>query len=249
MKGKAVSTFYSYRFVGLNPLDGGPLFDDYSDRIDLLKNMDKYDTYTTVLKATGKRDPSISGNLYNNFSYKRIRASVVFAYSLGASLRLSRVFSQAIKDSDNRNIYSEYNVGRALLNRWKVPGDEKKTIIPAILSVSDPGYGVYGRHWSVNSSYEGVFIADNYWDMYDYCDARVVSADYLKCSNVSLSYVFPEKWLKKAGISRLESTLSATNLFTICSKKLKGQTPTQSVFSQIQLSERPTISLGLNVSF
>ena len=249
VKGKAVSTFYSYRFVGLNPLDGGPLFDDYSDRIDLLKNMDKYDTYTTVLKATGKRDPSISGNLYNNFSYKRIRASVVFAYSLGASLRLSRVFSQAIKDSDNRNIYSEYNVGRALLNRWKVPGDEKKTIIPAILSVSDPGYGVFGRHWSVNSSYEGVFIADNYWDMYDYCDARVVSADYLKCSNVSLSYVFPEKWLKKAGISRLESTLSATNLFTICSKKLKGQTPTQSVFSQIQLSERPTNSLGLNVSF
>ncbi|MFR1241126.1 MAG: hypothetical protein ACLSDJ_08345 [Butyricimonas faecihominis] len=175
MKGKAVSTFYSYRFVGLNPLDGGPLFDDYSDRIDLLKNMDKYDTYTTVLKATGKRDPSISGNLYSNFSYKRIRANVVFAYSLGASLRLSRVFSQAIKDSDNRNIYSEYNVGRALLNRWKVPGDEKKTIIPAILSVSDPGYGVYGRHWSVNSSYEGVFIADNYWDMYDYC-VRVVSA-------------------------------------------------------------------------
>ncbi|MFR7808646.1 MAG: hypothetical protein ACLU4N_04865 [Butyricimonas faecihominis] len=58
---KSGQYFYSYRFVGLNPLDGGPLFDDYSDRIDLLKNMDKYDTYTTVLKATGKRDPSISG--------------------------------------------------------------------------------------------------------------------------------------------------------------------------------------------
>ena len=85
--------------------------------------------------------------------------------------------------------------------------------------------------------------------MYDYCDARVVSADYLKCSNVSLAYVLPDEWLKAAGISRLEATISATNLFTICSKKLKGQTPTQSVFNQVQLSERPTISLGLNVSF
>jgi len=249
VKGKAVSTFYSYRFVGLNPLDGGPLFDDYSDRIDLLKNMDKYDTYTTVLKATGKRDPSVSGNLYNSFIYKRLRANVVLAYSLGANLRLSRVFAQTITDSDNRNIYSEYNSGRALLNRWKVPGDEKKTIIPSIMGMADAGYYRYTRHWSVNSGYEGVFIADNYWDMYDYCDARVVSADYLKCSNVSLSYVLPEEWLKPVGISRLEATLSATNLFTICSKELKGQTPTQSVFNQVQLSERPTISFGLNVSF
>lgn len=249
VKGKAVSTFYSYRFVGLNPLDGGPLFDDYSDRIDLLKNLDKYDTYTTVLKATGKRDPSVSGNLYNSFSYKRLRANVVLAYSLGASLRLSRVFAQTITDSDNRNIYSEYNSGRAVLNRWKVPGDEKKTIIPSIMGTADAGYYVYTRHWSANSGYEGVFIADNYWDMYDYCDARVVSADYLKCSNVSLSYVLPEEWLKSVGISRLEATLSATNLFTICSKELKGQTPTQSVFNQVQLSERPTISFGLNVSF
>ena len=39
------------------------------------------------------------------------------------------------------------------------------------------------------------------------------------------------------------------NLFTISAKELKGQTPTQSGFSTIQLSERPTYSVGLNVSF
>lgn len=248
VKNQAVSTFYSYRFVGLHPLNGGPLFDDWSDRIDLLKNMDKYDAYTTVLKPMGKRDPSISGNLYHNISYKRFRANIVLAYSLGAKLRLSRLLTDI---SGTRAIYSEYNASRDLLNRWKVPGDEKKTIIPAILGVSDPDYYVYNSpHWSVSADYKGVALANNYWDMYDYCDARVVSANYLKCSSVSFSYVFPEKCLKNLSPNaRLEATLSATNLFTICSKELKGQTPTQSVFSQIQLSDRPTISLGLNLTF
>ena len=117
------------------------------------------------------------------------------------------------------------------------------------MCIRDSGYYAYNRHWTQQGGYEGIIFAETAWDMYDYCDARVVSGNYLKCSNVSVAYVLPEKWLKTVRISRFEATLSATNLFTVCSKKLKGQTPTQSVFSQVQLSDRPTISLGFNVSF
>jgi len=249
VKGQPVSTFYSYRFIGLSPVDGGPLFDDYSEQVDLLKNLNKYETFTTVLKPTGKRDPSMSGSVYNNFIWKRFRANLTLAYSLGAKLRQSRILAQRPADDENRFIYSEFNANRALLNRWKAPGDEKNTIIPAIIGTNQPGYYAYNRHWTQQGGYEGIIFAETAWDMYDYCDARVVSGNYLKCSNVSVAYVLPEKWLKTVGISRFEATLSATNLFTVCSKKLKGQTPTQSVFSQVQLSDRPTISLGFNVSF
>ena len=55
--------------------------------------------------------------------------------------------------------------------------------------------------------------------------------------------------MKKAKLSNLEFTLSGSNLFTLCDKRLKGQTPTQGGFSEIQLSERPSISFSLNVSF
>ena len=55
--------------------------------------------------------------------------------------------------------------------------------------------------------------------------------------------------MEKYGISMLTATLSTTNLFDISSKKLKGQTPIQSGFSNTQLSERPTWSLSLSVSF
>ena len=40
-----------------------------------------------------------------------------------------------------------------------------------------------------------------------------------------------------------------SNPFILTSSKLKGQTPIQSGFTEVQLSERPTFSLGVNVIF
>ena len=92
-------------------------------------------------------------------------------------------------------------------------------------------------------------IAVSPWDMYDYGNHRVVSGNYLKCSNLSLTYEFKEEVLKRLRLSRLDLTLSATNLFTVSAKELKGQTPTQGGFAAIQLSDRPTYTFGLTVSF
>ena len=92
-------------------------------------------------------------------------------------------------------------------------------------------------------------IGRNYYDMYDYSDARVVSADYLKLQSVSLTYELPDRLLDKLYLSRLALTLSAYNLFTICDSGLKGQTPTQGGFSSIQLSDGPSFSFGLNIQF
>ena len=82
--------------------------------------------------------------------------------------------------------------------------------------------------------------------MYNYSNIRVVSANYLKCTNLGLTYsVNTERW----GISLLEVAASVTNPFIWCSSELKGQTPVQSGFTNIQLSERPTFTLSLNVTF
>ena len=35
--GQSIGTFYSYRFLGLDPSNGLPLFDDYKDRQHLLE--------------------------------------------------------------------------------------------------------------------------------------------------------------------------------------------------------------------
>lgn len=82
-------------------------------------------------------------------------------------------------------------------------------------------------------------IANSAWEMYDYSDYRVVSGNYLKCSSLSFTYEFGERILPKLRMSRLALTLSGTNLFTICSSKLKGQTATQSGFRD-STTIRPT---------
>ena len=115
-------------------------------------------------------------------------------------------------------------------------------------NLPDAFWKYLSRHYS--DMYDEIqTFATDYYTMYDYSDVRVVSANYLKCSSLTLTYEFGKKILDKLGMSRLALTLSGTNLFTISSKELNGQTPTQGGFSEVQLSDRPTYSFGLNVSF
>ena len=250
IKGKPVGTFYSYKFLGLSPVDGGPVFDDCEDERDLLLTLNKRDFYTRVLEASGRREPTISGNLNTIIRWRNIHFSGVFAYSVGNKIRLFSMYNSADPTLAVQEIYPENNVSRDLMERWQHPGDERRTNIPAIITPSNYAYYKYNGHWSSGKAdWRGNRVADNSWEMYDYGNHRVVSGNYLKCSNLSLTYDFEENILKKSRLARLSLTLSAANLFTISAKELKGQTPTQSGFATIQLSERPTYSLSLNVSF
>ena len=252
VEGKAVNTFYSYRFLGLSPVDGGPMFDDYEDNKYDLAGLSKYDTYTLVLEASGSRDPDIQGSLTNSFRYKNWRASLSLGYSLGAKTRLFAMYGSAASGGAyGSDIRPDKNYSRDYIDRWKQPGDELYTNIPAIISSSNGAYEKYSTHWSAQSSWSsnGQKIANNAWDMYDYSNLRVVSADYVKLQSVSVTYEFNQQLLNHIGLQRLALSLSGYNLFTIASPALKGQTPTQGGFSTMQLSDRPSFSLGLNVKF
>ncbi len=251
VEGKSVNTFYSYRFLGLSPADGGPLFDDYFDNQAALRGMSKYDVYTTVLEASGKRDADMQGSLTNTFRYKNWRASVNIGYSIGAKTRLFAMFSSAATGGAyGSTIYSEKNYSRDYMRRWQKPGDERYTNIPAIIPISSSAYWKYSNFWTNKNTYSDIpSLARDYWEMYDYANIRVVSADYLKLQSISVTYEMPLKLLDRIGLQRLSVTASAYNLFTICDPALKGQTPTQGGFSTIQLSDRPSFSLGLSVMF
>lgn len=256
VKGKRIGTFYSYRFMGLSPVDGGPMFDDWHDHYQDLVGKSKYDTYTNVLVATGSREPYMSGSFSTRLRWKRLYFNAGFAYSLGAKTRLFGMYSKGADDAGGATLYSageilpENNLSKDYLDRWLVPGDEAHTNIPAIIGPGHESYYKYQNHWSANMAGIGVQpLANSYWDMYDYSNYRVVSADYLKLQSVTLSYEVPEHWITGIGLNRLEVHLSGNNLYTWCDKKLKGQTPTQGGFTTIQLSDRPSYSFGINVTF
>ncbi len=85
--------------------------------------------------------------------------------------------------------------------------------------------------------------------MYDNSDIRVVSGNYLKMQSLTLRYSLQKNVLKKTPFSSASISFNTQNLFTISTKALKGQDPSQAGFSKPNLSIRPAYTLGINVSF
>lgn len=245
--GKAIGTFYAYKFLGLNPQTGIPMFDDYRDRQHLLSNLSLEQTVMTVMTECGNRDPKFTGNLYATLTWKQISLRTNFNYRIGAKVRLFKLYTPVLN-----GVSSDKNVRYEFLDRWRNPGDEAYTNIPVLLSPSDPLYSLYAQHWSngLAAKLDNIqAFASSVWSMYDSSDLRVVSGDYLRLSNLSLSYNFKAALLKRTPFKSLRIDASMTNVFTLASGKLNGQSPTQAGFTSINLSLRPAYTLGLSVSF
>ena len=258
--GTPLNTFYSYRFNGLDNT-GRPTFkgledsqrEELAEKYTDMAKTDKKDVWMAVLGESGTRVPELQGGVSNYFAYRNFSLSFNLTYSIGNKVRLFKLCSGqygAINPAPHNNLRKEF------VNRWRYPGDEKNTNIPGIrtglvaqgnTADVDADYGWWRNYaaWSPAATRN-----TSKYELYDYSDLRVVRGDYLRLQSLSFRYVFDENWIKKCGMSSAYISLSATNLFTICDKKLKGQNPEQSGTSDlVNISVRPTYSVSLNVSF
>ena len=248
MDGKSIGTFYSYNFIGLDPQNGLPLFDDYRDRQHLLEGQPLDRIMERVGVVSGSREPNFAGSFYSTLRYQQWSLSASFNYALGNKIRKFALYKDVLD-----GVSSENNVRKEFTHRWRKPGDERHTQLPSLISPSDPAFGDNRYHWSAatpaaTQGFEA--FADNYWMMYDNSNARVVSGSYLRLSNLALRYQFSRKQLKGLPFSNLAFDAAMSNVFTLKSSALEGQDPTQSGFSlQTSLSLRPSFTFGLRVSF
>ncbi|MCI6643147.1 MAG: SusC/RagA family TonB-linked outer membrane protein [Alloprevotella sp.] len=246
--GQSIGTFYSYGFLGLNPRNGMPLFDDFSDRRHLMEGKPLGDIMDLVMVNSGSREPKFTGSLYGTLRWKQLSLSMSFNYSLGNKIRKFALYKDVLD-----GVSSENNVRKEFVNRWRSPGDEKYTVYPALLSPSDPEWAYYRWHWSASATPALMgfkSFAQDYWTMYDNADIRVVSGGYLRLSNLSLRYQVKPAVLKKTPFTNLSFDGSLTNVFTIKSSALDGQDPTQNGFSiQTALSLRPALTFGVRATF
>lgn len=246
--GRPLNTFYSYKFKGLDPTDGRPMFYDIDQENEATYDaMTKEDVFLTVMEHSGTRVPVLQGGLINSFSYRRFTLSLNMTYSLGSKIRLLQLYPNVNYQNGTIAPQPLENVRRELLERWQRPGDENNTTIPGIIS-NNEFKKTLTPWWSKEKEYK---FSQNIWEMYDNSNIRVVSGNYLKLQSFSLRYNVPEEFCRKIYMKSMYLSFSGTNLFTICSKKLKGQDPaTQSGNSgTINMSLRPTYSFNLNVSF
>ena len=225
-KGYPVSSFWAFRFTGLNPKNGGPEI-DLSKANTEAASMD----VTEFMTYAGKLEPDFNTGLNMTFRYKHLTLYTTFYLSLGNQLFLSSPFTSPV------TMLSEYdNASKQLLDRWQKPGDEKYTNIPSIPVAEnclelhpffDETKGLYPYEAWANS------------------DARVVDAWYLRCQNIRLAYTFPEKLI--SGFAKdVSVAFTVSNPFQIVSSDYKGRDP------EVAQGKQPlsrNFSLSVNLSF
>jgi TonB-linked SusC/RagA family outer membrane protein len=84
---------------------------------------------------------------------------------------------------------------------------------------------------------------------YQASTAWLRSGSYLRAQNIQLNYAFPEKWISKVSISRLNLFANVQNFFTF--SKYKDSDPERNITGD-NLYDYPmlkTVSFGLNVTF
>lgn len=250
--GKPVNTFYSYQFDKLDA-NGYPTFKNYNEQYledgDGHKKGDfiisSYDeAYARAFVAMGSREPDLSGGLSADFRYKRFSLSSTFAFNLGHKVRLNNLYVA------NQTLpYPQQNMSTEYVNRWRKPGDEDRTNIPRL---SDDALRI--GEW--NDAYMKVYpqdlkypVAASLWEMYNYSDLRTVSSSFLRCTNLSLNYRFPEEWCKRLFLNSLNLGFSVSNLFVIKDKALKGRDPEQISLGARSIPPQQTYSMRLSLNF
>ena len=205
VNGEAYSTFYSYSYAGLNHNTGVPMF-NYMDIKPTANDLN-------YLVKSGKLEPDFSGGFNNMIRYKNITLYAQFAMAFGATKRVPVFYNASGAPTP------EQNIPRILENRWKKPGDELYTNIPAI----PPGNPRYFEIMlpQLNSS-----LPVSPYTLFNASDYMVANADFIRCRQISLNYEFQQSLLKRLHIKRLSTSLSLTNPFLLTfDEKWRGYDP------------------------
>ncbi len=202
LEGYPVRSIFSIPFMGLND-EGLPTFlnqDGVITTTDI--NFQERDNLG-FLKYEGSADPTDMGSLGNVFKYKGFTLNTFITFSFGNVVRLDHAFSNTYSDLDA--------TPNEFVNRWVVPGDEKKTSVPVIASTLQ------------NKNNSQLRYAYN---AYNYSTERIAKGDFIRMKEISLGYDFPKSITKALSVNNLSLKLQATNLFLIyADKKLNGQDP------------------------
>ena len=225
-KGYPLSAFWSYQFTGLDGKNGYPTFVGATyDDVTVDGSIDP----TTFLVYSGQSEPDFSGGFNTRLRWKGFNFGIDFAASLGAQKRLPNPYS-TFSQCKMPDIFS--NLSKELNDRWKEPGDELHTNIPALYTSVQP----------LDKLNLPNGLAANIYDMWAQSNVRVADASFLRCTQMSLSYSLPQKVCKKMRLTHVQFSANINNLFVIASKDWKGYDP------ELGYSIQPRMySLGLSL--
>ncbi len=207
LNGKPYSTFYSYSFAGLNHNNGVPMFNYLDGKLT--------DDYRNFLVESGKLEPDFTGGLSTSLRYRNFTFSAMFSLAFGADKRLPVYYNASGAPTP------EQNAPRILDQRWKKPGDEQYTNIPAVPPGNPNRF--YVPLPLLTTSTTNFYSP---YDLYNNSDIMVASADFIRCRQLALNYQFGPAVLRALHVRNLSSSFSLTNPFFIAfDKDWRGYDP------------------------
>ncbi|WP_159451593.1 SusC/RagA family TonB-linked outer membrane protein [Pedobacter africanus] len=189
--GKPVYGIYSYRWAGLDPVNGDPrgyAYNEVTKKIEISKD------YATIIGKTKPEDleysgsarPTFFGALNNTFTYRKFTFGVNISYKMGYYFRKSSVnYSGMYSTSLSRFMHKDF------ANRWQNPGDENRTNVPSM--------GNYGADEARDKFYNG-------------SSATVLEGDHVRLQDISLSYDFDTRNWASIPVKQIQLYLYANNL-------------------------------------
>jgi len=216
--GYARRPVFAYRYAGLDNLGDPQIF-----KADGSVSKEPNTALPEDLIYMGTGQPKYNGGLSNTFRYKFVSLTANLIYNLGAVMR------KPTENYTGRLTVGSFSDGNRLAefaNRWKQPGDEARTNVPSY--VSNQGTNYSRRDLSY----------------YAYADINVISSDYLKLRDVTLSFDLSRSLLEHIQVEKLSFFVQTGN-FLLWKANKEGIDP------EYGGGEKGghAFSLGLNVSF
>ena len=224
---------FSVQFDGLDHDRGFPYYIDADGKRNTYVNLQS--TNIGYLKYEGPTDPTFTGGFYNQFTYKDFTLSALFTFATGNVVRLNNTYAAYYSDI--------YSMSKDMLNRWVMPGDEKRTNIPALLDSFDASQTVK------NASGQTVSAVYPY-NLYNFSTERVAKGDFIRFKQISLGYNVPKKIANKLGMSTAQVSFIGNNIALLYSdKRLNGQDPEFFGTGGVALPIPKQYTLSLKVGF
>lgn len=212
MDGFPVSSFWVFDYKGLNPLNGTPEYNLPT----VAENLNAKFDAAAFMKYAGKLNADFTGGFNTSFRYRQFTISTSLYASLGGHKLLAPLFDNAMSD----NVPSEYlNLSKDLVNRWSKPGDEAFTNIPSIPFKGVPYIVIPSGATTGQAASLSAYTA------YNFSNARLVNASYLRINNVSVSYILPPQFVKRIMSKSMTIGYTMSNVHTFVSKDFKGVDP------------------------
>ncbi|QRY55941.1 SusC/RagA family TonB-linked outer membrane protein [Sphingobacterium siyangense] len=215
VEGRPLFGIYSYPWAGLDPSTGvargflnGVPSDDYGQIVQQL-SIDPINS----LVYNGRAIPPYFGALRNTFNYKSIEFSFNITYRFGYYFKRNSLNYSAL--------YSSYSSHGDYYTRWKNPGDEKFTNVPAMI-------------------YPANTLADQY---YKNSEVLVEKGDHVRLQDIVLSYTLTKELSRKLGLSSLRITAIANNLGILWKANKTGLDPDSPM---VKLPKNLTVGLNCN---